>query len=46
MNVKGIKWVYKAKLKLDGTLDLFKASSITKGYHQVDGIDYTKTFSP
>ena len=45
MNIIGSKWVFKAKLKTDGTLDRLKARPVAKGYHQVDGIDYIETFS-
>jgi hypothetical protein len=37
--------VFKTKLKLDGSLDRLKACVVAKRYHQIDGIDYTKTFS-
>ena len=28
----GCKWVFKRKLKLDGTIDKFKACLVAKGY--------------
>jgi hypothetical protein len=33
MHITSSKWVFKTKLKSDGTLDRFKARVIAKGYH-------------
>ena len=42
----GCKWVFKRKLKLDGTIDKFKAHLIDKGYKQKHNVDYFDTYSP
>ncbi|KAL4296055.1 hypothetical protein GQ457_12G027490 [Hibiscus cannabinus] len=41
----GCKWVYKTKLKSDGTLERYKARLVAKGYTQQPGIGYFDTFS-
>lgn len=41
----GCKWVFKKKLKSDGSIDKFKARLVAKGYKQKKDVDYFDTFS-
>ncbi|CAL9029386.1 unnamed protein product [Prunus brigantina] len=42
----GVKWVFKTKLNLDGTVPKHKARLVAKGYAQKHRIDYNETFAP
>ncbi|GJY72934.1 zinc finger, CCHC-type containing protein [Tanacetum coccineum] len=42
----GCKWIFKRKLKVDGTVEKFKARLVIQGFKQKSGIDYFDTYAP
>ena len=44
--VIGCKWVFKVKLKPDGSLERYKAWLVAKGFQQTLSLDYFEAFSP
>jgi hypothetical protein len=45
-NVIGIKWVFNNKQDEHGVVTRNKAQLVAKGYSQVEGLDFDKTFAP
>jgi hypothetical protein len=41
----GYKWVFKKKLRPDGTIDKYKARLVAKSYTQKEGEDFFDTYS-
>ena len=42
----GCKWIFKRKMKVDGTIEKFKARLVIQGFRQKSGIDYFDTYAP
>ncbi|GJX87025.1 zinc finger, CCHC-type containing protein [Tanacetum coccineum] len=42
----GCKWIFKRKMKVDGTIDKSEARLVIQGFRQKEGIDYFDTYAP
>lgn len=42
----GCKWILKRKMKVDGTIDKYKARLVIQGFRQKEGIDFFDTYAP
>ena len=39
------KWIFKRKTNADGSVTMYKAQIVAKGFRQVQGVDYDEIFS-
>jgi hypothetical protein len=45
-NLVGSKWVFNKKMNVAGQVEKFKARLVAKGYSQVEGVNFSRIFSP
>ncbi|GJW62181.1 reverse transcriptase domain-containing protein, partial [Tanacetum coccineum] len=44
--IKSYKWIFKKKMKADGTIDKYKSRLVIKGFRQREGLGYFDTYWP
>lgn len=44
--VIGVKWVFRTKLNVDGSVNKYKARLVVEGYAKIFGVEYSDTFAP
>ena len=42
----GLRWIYKVRQVVDGSVEKYKARFVARGFSQIEGIDYDENFSP
>jgi hypothetical protein len=45
-NVVGCRWIFKTKLRANGSIERHKAHLVAKGFSQIHGLDLEDMFSP
>ena len=45
-NVVGCRWIFKTKLRSDGSIECHKARLVAQGFSQIHGLDFGDTISP
>ena len=45
-SVVGLRWIYKVKQVVDGSVEKYKAIFVAQGFSQIKGIYYDETFVP
>ena len=45
-NAVGARWIFKSKIRSDGTIERRKARLVAQGFLQQEGIDFNETFAP
>eukprot|EP00253_Pinus_taeda_P030510 PITA_30510 len=45
-SVVGSRWIYKVKQVADRSVEKYKARFVARGFSQIEGVDYEKTFAP
>ena len=45
-NVVGCRWIFKTKLRSNGSIERHKARLVAQGFSEIHGLDFGDTFSP